>query len=323
MSGWGETAFNGSRQFAMLAAAKAAGAGENDVIPRKPRHGKQLSLFPRKDVPRLQPHQASPAQFVRLPGIQWHGNYDESRVTKPDADLDLWGGGAYNSGGVHAGTKRAAKDALDWHGQFDLLASIRDNPLDDGSTLEDYGLSHEDAVDEQVRRGGGHGFLHPVLPDRESIVPGRRGDAGDDWGQSLGQVNGALRRELNRAEWEGNWEPAAPSEVAKGLRYENGSEHPGSISTLMPTSSPMQHSDYVENALRTAARGVHPLTHHLFNMGILDKVEAQRYLPPNAKPQSSAGTIAHSEKMRSARTTAAKARRDPRKLEGGVQMEMF
>ncbi|WP_460990891.1 hypothetical protein, partial [Staphylococcus aureus] len=69
-----------------------------------------------------------------------HGNYDASEVSLPhDEDLDLFGGMGYTSGGVHSGTKRAAKDIIDWHGPFSLLRHLGGSmALEEGHTLEDY-----------------------------------------------------------------------------------------------------------------------------------------------------------------------------------------
>ena len=293
----------------------------------KSQRDKQLSLFPKKDVPRLQPHQASPAQFGKLPGIQWHGNYDPSSVSKPDEMVDIIGEGSWDMdrdyvvGGVHAGTKRAAKDALDWHGPFDLLRAVHPtpNPQAEGYTLEDYGYDENAHQDEVNRRGGTHGYLHPVLPERESIQRGKKQDYGDNWTPALSRANPSLRREVLNSD-EG--EPIHVGEFSRGLRYENASEHPGSISTLMPNNNPMQHSDYVERALRTASGGVHPLTHHLFNKGLLDQVEAQRYLPPS-RPQTGGAGEGHSEKKRDMRTARSSALRKKSATLNGQQMEMF
>ena len=252
--------------------------GPRNRIPG-PRDGtKQMSLFLKKDVARLLPHQASPAQFAKLSGIQWHGNYDESSVTKADGEFDLHSEFSYGRpGGVHAGTKRAAKDRLDEHGAYSNRHANPFGVRDENDRLVDSDVAHEDAV---RARGGVHGYIHPVLPHSPDIVPGRRRDAGGDWGKALGDVNGRLRRDLRDPS---ETEPVAWAETndprLKGLRYRNAVEHPLSLSTLIPNRSPMQHSDYVEQALRNASGGVHPLTHHLFKLGVLDKVEAQRYLP--------------------------------------------
>lgn len=268
-----------NRRFAR-AAREVAGADPGEPVAGQ---GKQLSLFPKKDVPRLQPHQASPRQFAHLPGIQWHGNYDESEVSRPhDEDLDLFGGMGYTSGGVHSGTKRAAKDIIDWHGPFSLLRHLGGSmALEEGHTLEDYDATPEDHDAEVERRGGRHGYLHPVLPHPDDHVPGRGVDQGDHWGEALGRVNGALRREVAAAEWNGDYDPVRTNDIRKGLRYQNQSEHPGHISTLTPISAPLQHSDYVRMNLRvgTDNNHIHPETLALFRRGVLDKVEAQKYNP--------------------------------------------
>lgn len=262
---------------------------------------KQTSLFPKKDVPRLQPHQASPRQFAHLPGIQWHGNYDEAEVTRPNEDVDLWGGYRYNSVGVHAGTQRAAKDIIDWHGPFDYAEHIggdEDPPEYDQRMLAD----EQAAVNA---RGGRHGYLHPVLPHHGDIVPGLRKDQGDEWGNVVGGVNGALRREVNSADWNGDYATVAPHDIRKGLRYKNESEHPGHTSTLIPTGVAMQHSDYVLQALMTASGGIHPETLALFQRGILDKAEARKYNPTTsaARPHIGPGT---SDRFRRDRTDRAR-----------------
>ena len=256
---------------------------------RYPRSGtKQMSLFLKKDVARLLPHQASPAQFAKLPGIQWHGNYDESSVSKATGELDLYSTASIRAGGVHAGTKRSAKDRLDKNGPYSNRHANPFGVRDENDRLVDSDVAHEEAVRD---RGGVHAYIHPVLPHSPDIVPGRKPDAGEDWGKTLGDVNGRLRRDLRvpgEKFDESDPDEADPDPVAwaqtnnprlKGLRYLNSVEHPRSPSTLIPNHSPMQHSDYVEQALRNASGGVHPLTHHLFKLGVLDKVEAQRYLP--------------------------------------------
>ena len=169
MSRWGKDPAG----HAFEASARELNSGGDPSTPVAGQ-GRQLSLFPKKDVPRLQPHQASPRQFAKLPGIQWHGNYDDSSVSKPDEEVDMIGEGSWDMdrdyvvGGVHAGTKRAAKDALDWHGPFDLLRSLHPtpNPQAEGYTLEDYGYDEDAHQDEAARRGGLHGYLHPVLPEK-------------------------------------------------------------------------------------------------------------------------------------------------------------
>lgn len=289
-----------NRRFAR-AAREVAGADPGEPVAGQ---GKQLSLFPKKDVPRLQPHQASPRQFAHLPGIQWHGNYDEAEVSRPhDEDLDLFGGMGYTSGGVHSGTKRAAKDIIDWHGPFDYAEHIggdEDPPEYDQRMLAD----EQAAVNA---RGGRHGYLHPVLPHPDDHVPGRGVDQGDHWGEALGRVNGALRREVAAAEWNGDYATVAPHDIRKGLRYKNESEHPGHTSTLTPISAPLQHSDYVRMNLRvgTDNNHIHPETLALFRRGVLDKVEAQKYNPTTsaARPHIGPGT---SDRFRRDRTDRAR-----------------
>lgn len=231
--------------------------------------------------PRLTPEMARPDQFHRLPGVMWHGNYDPSSLTRADG---LLGWDDYNSVGVHAGTRRAAMDALDVHGEYD---PVKGGEVDEHLDIRgNGGISEAIAAQEMEKhrvvkaRGGGHGFLHPVLPEKHRVAKGLVDDAGDDWSEAALGVNSRLAKEALYGD------PIEPDEINRGVRYKNLNEHPGSTSVLLPNTSMMQHSDYVRAALE-AGRPVHPLTKRLYDEGLLDSTEARRYMPVAAAVRAS------------------------------------
>lgn len=260
----------------------------------------QMSFFPKKDVPRLQPHQATPDQFRRLPGLLWHGNYSENgpdRDSMTPVDFDP-PSGTYQSGGVHAGSRRAAMDALDMHGPYHPNKAI-----DDGDSY-----AEDEAQTIIAERGGRHGYLHPILPDASRIAKGDNFDEGEDWAPALARVNPRLRRDME-ADGDRAVEEAF---IPKGLRYSNTTEHPGSTSTLIPTSSPMTQEDYVRQAIQDGrAHEVHPLTMDLFKRGLLTESQAVKY-----QPIGSSGATLGSEFKRSARTARVRASRRREELKG-------
>lgn len=257
-------------------------------------------MFPRPE--RLTPEMARPDQFHRLPGVMWHGNYDPSEVTRADGQL---GRDNYNSVGVHAGTRRAAMDALDMHGGYDPHKDANwganEPPNRNLDEVQRAAWDDQEARREITRRGGQHGFLHPVLPSR--IRPGLRPDAGENWSRVALENNPPLRREVS--EWP-HGEPVHPDEIRLGLRYKNESEHPDTHSVLIPNTASMQHSDYVREAVLNGKK-VHPLTQRLYDEGVLDAAEARRYDPMDA---SSVGyNVAHSDTKRKVRTSRIRASR--------------
>lgn len=266
----------------------------------------QQAFIPRSEVPRLQPHQASPEQFRRLPGILWHGNYSQSgpdRDPNTEIEFNSRRHDNYQSAGVHAGSRRAAMDALDMWG-----------PYSHGYALGRTGRPDSDMEERAAReRGGRHGFLHPVLPDPSRIAKGNNFDEGEDWTPAVARVNQRLVRETEDA---GEWN-LRESDVQRGLRYTNTSEHPGTTSTLIPTGSPMTHEDYVRQAIRDGrAHEVHPLTMDLFKRGLLTQSQASKY-----DPIPYAGSRLGSETKRSSRTARVRATRKREELKGQRLLE--
>lgn len=258
---------------------------------------RQLAMFPRPE--RLKPEMATPEQFHRLPGVMWHGNYDPQSLTRPPNRMDIRSENqriyAYHSGGVHAGTRRAAMDALDAHGPY---------KAEKDTTFVPYNADNPREMREATEAHGPHGYLHPVLPDQRQLRRGLAEDAGDDWTNEMMRANRKVARPIREkaldnaaygrpADW-----GMSPDEVTFGVRYRNENEHPDSQSVLMPNNSRMQHSDYVRDALLNG-RPVHPLTERLYNDGKLDAVEARKYMPMDTGISEN---YSHSDVKRSERT---------------------
>jgi hypothetical protein len=298
-----------------VASRQAALKADKKPAPRS----RQLAMFPRPE--RLTPEMARPDQFHRLPGVMWHGNYDPSSVSKPGLQNFHAQTGRYNPVGVHAGTKRAAMDALDWHGEYDSDKDPNYVPYNADDPRE------RKAANEAH---GSHGYLHPVLPSR--ILPRRESasrqtglwqDPGDDWTGPVALTN---YRDIGKKQdqWSLRDDDVAADRptfrydsVKHGLRYQNDTEHPGSTSVLIPTSAPMQHSDYVREAI-VNGRKVHPLTERLYNDGLLDQVEARKYQPMR-NPAVTGVNATHSDTKRTARTARVKSTRKREFLQTGQE----
>lgn len=265
-------------------------------MPRQRRGFFQPALFPRPE--RLRPEMASPSQFAKLPGILWHGNFDASSVNQPFnalADRSHW---SDNPVGVHAGTRRSAMDRLDALGPYTPEANLDESDVPLLSPSERRRIISE--------RGGEHGFLHPVLPPRGRIAAGLREDAGNNWSEATIGANPDLRKD-------DAWRYSTSWDVQRGLRYQNAQEHPGTHSALIPVDAPMQHSDYVAEALRQG-RPVHPLTRALYERGVLDESQARKYEP------LSAGRGAPSVILRGLRTRTVKELRKRPTIDGQMPL---
>lgn len=258
---------------------------------------RQLAMFPRPE--RLTPEMATPEQFHRLPGVMWHGNFHESNVLRPELGMDTRPESQrqyhYHSGGVHAGTRRAAMDALDSHGPYDAKKDPDFWPR----------TGRNDEVWNANKAHGPHGYLHPVLPDQRHLRPGHVEDAGEDWTGTMMRANPKVARPIRKEALDNgaygrpmDWR-MGPEQVTFGVKYQNLTEHPGSQSVLMPNNSRMQHSDYVRDALLNG-RPVHPLTERLYNDGKLDAAEARKYMPMDVGNGEnwSPSTVKRSERTR-------------------------
>lgn len=226
------------------------------------RRGRQLALFPRG--PRANPAAISPEGFESHPGVMWHGNYDPESVTLSlDTEMGRFFGVV--AGGVHAGTQRSAMDRLDAQGPYDYLKD-----------RASYGRwDSEDEAAAIDARGGVHGYIHPVIPQQDRMAPGLYHDEGSDWTDALRKANAASLRAPDEPS---GWHVFDADDVQRGVRYRNAEEHIDSISALLPNTSLMQHSDYVQDALE---RGdpVHPRTLAMYELGVLDREHANKYEP--------------------------------------------